>query len=308
MINANSVICLMGPTCSGKTDLALQLFERFPIEIISVDSVMVYRGMDIGTAKPAPEILARVPHHLIDIRDPKEIYSAGDFCADAQFLIKKTLQAQKIPLLVGGTMLYFNALQKGLADLPSKDEAVREKLLQRLEQNGLAKLHAELVNIDPVAASRINPNDPQRTLRALEVYEITGKPLSYWWQQAAEPNPYNMINIGLLPDRKLLPARIAQRFQAMLDNGFIDEVKQLYARGDLDENLPAIKSVGYKQVWQYLAGQMDYAAMTEKAIIATRQLAKRQFTWLRSWPNLQIITAEDSQCLEKVSAIINEID
>lgn len=307
MLKPASVICLMGPTCSGKTDLALRLYEHFPIEIISVDSVMVYRGLDIGTAKPSQEIRHKIPHHLIDIRDPNEVYSAGDFCVDAIKLIEASIQQHKIPLLVGGTMLYYRALQQGLADLPSKDEQVRQHLLTRLQQEGVVELYAELATVDQEAAARINRHDPQRIMRALEVYYVTGKTMSYWWQQQmASMTHYPMLNIGLMPERTTLAQRIAQRFLDMLALGFLEEVRSLYERGDLHADLPAMKSVGYKQAWQYFAGSMNYDEMVERAIIATRQLAKRQFTWLRSWPDLQVVDAENVQREQQIINLIQK--
>ncbi len=306
MSASNQVICLMGPTCAGKTDLALQLHAILPVEIISVDSAMVYCGMDIGTAKPSQAMRQAIPHHLIDICDPAESYSAGRFCVEANALIQAVFRQQKIPLLVGGTMLYYRALQQGLAVLPTQDEAIRSALLTRMQQEGLASLYVMLQAVDPVAAARLNAHDPQRIVRALEVYQVTGKPISYWWQQPPALNTVPMMNIGLLPDREALPARIEARFHAMLQQGFLEEVAQLYARGDLHEALPAIKSVGYKQAWQYLAGQLHYDEMVARAIIATRQLAKRQFTWLRSWPNLQVVFAESPDVLNQVKKIINE--
>ncbi|MBI5447167.1 MAG: tRNA (adenosine(37)-N6)-dimethylallyltransferase MiaA [Gammaproteobacteria bacterium] len=301
MLKPETVICLMGPTCSGKTDLALSLYRRLPLDIISVDSVMVYRGLDIGTAKPDARTRAAIPHYLIDICDPHENYSAGNFCVDVMKLIESSLKQGRIPLLVGGTMLYYRALQQGLADLPDKDEEVRKKLMQRLIHEGVENLHKELACIDEDAAKRIHSHDPQRIIRALEVYFVTGKTMSYWWQQQVNRAlPYQMINIGLIPDRAALPGRIAQRFEHMLKLGFLDEVEKLYQRGDLHLQLSAIKSVGYKQAWQYLSGELTYDQMVERAIIATRQLAKRQLTWLRRWPALHVIEVENPQCEEKI--------
>lgn len=282
------IICLMGPTASGKTDLAIKLVQQFPLEIISVDSALVYRGMDIGTAKPDAEILRKVPHHLINIADPAEPYSAGRFRIDALCEIEDIIARGKTPLLVGGTMLYFRVLQQGLATLPRADQVLREELRLRGEQEGWPTLHAELAKIDSAAAQRINPQDSQRIQRALEVYQLAGKSISELQQSDTSPLAhYHVLNIALMPsDRALLHARIAQRFDMMLAAGFEEEVRGLFARADLHIGLPSIRSVGYKQMWQHLAGEITHDEMREQAIVATRQLAKRQITWLRSWPNV----------------------
>lgn len=279
----------MGPTASGKTDFSLQLASLFPCEIISVDSAMIYRGMNIGTAKPSEELLARVPHKLIDIRDPKESYSAGEFRDDALQAIEEMLSRGKTPLLVGGTMMYFRVLQQGIATLPKADPAIREALTVRGEREGWHVLHAELGMVDNKAADKIHPEDSQRIQRALEVFMLTGQTISSLQQQTTHPlSPYRVINVALLPeDRAKLHARIAERFQTMLDQGFVAEVEALYSRGDLTPKLPSIRSVGYHQVWEYLEGKYSYDEMRDKAIAATRQLAKRQLTWLRSWPGIQ---------------------
>ena len=278
-------IAIMGPTASGKTDLAVFLREHFPVELISVDSALVYKGMDIGTAKPDAQTLARAPHRLIDFLDPSESYSAARFREDALREMADIVEQGKIPLLVGGTMLYFRALLHGLSELPSADPQIREQLEKQAAEKGWEAMHARLAEVDPQAAERIHPNDPQRISRALEVYELTGKSLS----QCQEENrrdwdlPYEFIKIAVSPDdRSVLHQRIEQRFQQMLKQGFVAEVEQLFKRNDLDESLPAIRAVGYRQVWQYLQGKLDYNEMVDKAIIATRQLAKRQLTWLRS--------------------------
>jgi tRNA dimethylallyltransferase len=273
----------MGPTASGKTELAIALHDRLPVELISVDSAMVYRGMDIGTAKPSREELARAPHRLIDICEPSEIYSAARFRDDALRAMRAITAAGRIPLLVGGTMLYFRALQHGLSALPQSDRAIRADLEARLERDGLAALHRALAKVDPVAARRIHANDPQRTLRALEVWEITGRPLSELQQVAGQAMPYDAIKLVRAPaERAVLHARIERRFDAMLAAGFVDEVRALVARGDLQPDLPSMRSVGYRQAWQWLRGECGYEAMVERAKSATRQLAKRQMTWLRS--------------------------
>lgn len=276
----------MGPTASGKTQLAIDLVQQYPFEIISVDSAMVYRGMDIGTAKPTPDILNIAPHHLIDIRDPADAYSAAHFRIDAINKIETILQQGKIPLLVGGTMLYFKALQKGLSELPSADPDVRAKLTAEAEAIGWHAMHEKLKQIDPVAAVRIHPHDAQRIQRALEVYELTQKSLTSI-QEADVPSDsqYEIINLAITPtDRVVLHERIAKRFSTMLEEGFLDEVKQLMGRGDLTQETTSMRSVGYRQAWDHLVGNVTYEDMRENSIIATRQLAKRQLTWLRNWP------------------------
>ena len=278
----------MGPTASGKTDLAIFLTEHFPVDIISVDSAMVYRGLNIGSAKPSDEELAKAPHRLIDVVDPLEIYSAARFRNDALKEMAEITAAGRIPLLVGGTMLYFRALLQGLSDLPAADEAVRERLEQQATEIGWEKMHQRLVEVDPEAGARIHPNDPQRIGRALEVYEVTGKAMSQLQkEQKSEPLPYEVLKLALMPsDRAELHQRIERRFKQMLEQGLIDEVKTLQERGDLHEDLPAIRAVGYRQVWDYLLDRIDYTEMEERGVIATRQLAKRQFTWLRSEKDL----------------------
>ena len=280
----------MGPTASGKTDLAIYLTEHFPVDIISVDSAMVYRGLNIGSAKPSAEELQKAPHRLIDVVDPLEIYSAARFRKDALKEMAKIIQAGRIPLLVGGTMLYFRALLQGLSELPESDEVIRQKLEQQAKEIGWEKMHQRLAEVDAEAAERIHPNDPQRISRALEVYEMTGTAMSQLQkEQKAEPLPYQVLKLALIPsDRALLHQRIEKRFSQMLEQGFIDEVKTLRNRGDLHQDLPAIRAVGYRQVWDYLDGIIDYTEMQERGVIATRQLAKRQLTWLRSEKDLTI--------------------
>ncbi|AZQ12007.1 MULTISPECIES: tRNA (adenosine(37)-N6)-dimethylallyltransferase MiaA [Shewanella] len=295
------VLFLMGPTASGKTALALELAEHHNCEIISVDSALIYRGMDIGTAKPTAAELARGPHRLIDILDPLESYSAADFRADAVREIEDILSRGKTPLLVGGTMMYFKTLLDGLSPLPSADDAVRAGIAADVEAKGWQALHDELKQIDPVAAERIHPNDPQRLSRAIEVYRITGKTLTELTQTKAESLPYRMVQFAIAPkERKTLHQLIGQRFEAMLEQGFIDEVAGLKDRGDLHLELPSMRCVGYRQVWQYLEGQYDHDTMVEKAVAATRQLAKRQLTWLRGWPDLQWLISGDEGNLEKL--------
>ena len=285
----------MGPTASGKTDLAIYLTEHFPLDIISVDSAMVYRGLNIGAAKPSDEELAKAPHRLIDVVDPLEIYSAAQFRNDALNEMAAITEAGRIPLLVGGTMMYFRALLQGLSELPAADDATRLKLEIEAKELGWEKMHQRLAEVDPEAAARIHPNDPQRIQRALEVYEVTGTAMSQLQkEQKSEPLPYQMLKLALMPsDRSELHQRIEKRFSLMLEQGLIDEVKTLLERGDLHEDLPAIRAVGYRQVWDYLADRIDYTEMQERGVIATRQLAKRQFTWLRSEKDL--ISYDSSQ-------------
>ena len=301
-------IFLMGPTASGKTALSVQLAHALGGEIISVDSALVFKGMDIGTAKPTLDERAGIPHHLIDILDPSEFFSTGQFRTQALALMDAITRRGKIPILVGGTMLYFNALTNGLAVLPGANAAIRAKFDQDLGQLGKEVLHQRLADIDPQAAARIHPNDPQRIQRALEVYEISGKPLSAFFNETKGQAalPYQKIKLIVAPpDRKILHDKIAQRFRDMLEQGFIDEVETLFNRGDLTEKMPSIRAVGYRQVWSYLQGDDDFKTMTEKAIIATRQLAKRQFTWLRKETDAVCFQAGQTDLLVKVLAEVN---
>ncbi len=296
-----TVICLMGPTASGKTALAIELAQQLPCEIISVDSAMVYRGMDIGTAKPTPAERAKAPHRLLDILDPAEPYSAGQFCNDALREIAEITAQGRIPLLVGGTMLYFRALQQGLSNLPSADKIVRERLALQAAASGWPEMHQYLEQFDPEAARRISPNDSQRIARALEVLELTGRPYSEVCAETKPGSPaYHFINIGLIPeDRSWLHARIEQRFKAMLQAGFIEEVAELRRQEGLHADLPSMRAVGYRQVWAYLAGELPRLEMEKNGIIATNGLAKRQLTWLRSWPDLSVISCEDKSPVMK---------
>lgn len=280
-----NAIFLMGPTASGKTDLAIRLVQHYPVDIISVDSSMVYRGLDIGTAKPSASELALAPHRLIDIKDPAQTYSAAEFREDALREMAEISARGRIPLLVGGTMLYFKILRDGIADLPQANEAIRQQIIEQAQQKGWAAIHQQLAGVDAVTAARLKPTDSQRLQRALEVYLATGIPLSVWHeQQQAQALPYCIHQFGLLPqDRSILHQRIEQRFDSMLANGFIEEVQALKQRHDLNLELPAIRSVGYRQVWEYLDNKYDYDEMRFKGIVATRQLAKRQYTWLRSF-------------------------
>lgn len=292
----------MGPTASGKTDLAVRLVEELPCEIISVDSALVYRGMDIGTAKPDASLLAKAPHRLIDIIDPVESYSAADFRSDALREMQAITAAGKIPLLVGGTMLYFRALLRGLSNLPSADEAVRERIENQAREQGWAAMHERLAAIDPGSAARIHPNDPQRIQRALEVYEVTGKNLSQHFEKQQNSDfPYQVLHFAITTsDRAILHERIAKRFHQMLERGFMNEVELLYARGDLHLDLPSMRTVGYRQALKYLMGGYTYNDMVDKSIIATRQLAKRQMTWLRSENVDEIVDSLDKLMFDRV--------
>ncbi len=299
-------IFLMGPTASGKTALSVQLAQKLNAEIISVDSALVFKGMDIGTAKPTLEERAGIQHHLIDILDPAESFSTGAFREQALSLMAEITARGKLPLLVGGTMLYFNALYHGLAVLPTADAQLRAELDAEFQQLGKHAMHEQLQAIDPVAAARIHPNDPQRVQRALEVYRITGKSMTQLHQQAkADSLPYQQIKLIMAPnERAVLHDKIAHRFKQMLQRGFVKEVQALYERGDLTEKMPSVRAVGYRQVWAYLSGEMDAKMMQEKGIIATRQLAKRQFTWLRRETEAQLLNSQDSQVFELAYAIV----
>lgn len=294
-------VCLLGPTASGKSDLAMGLAAAHPFEIVSVDSALVYRGMDIGTAKPSRELRARYPHHLVDIRDPAQPYSAADFCADAIAAMADITSRGKVPLLVGGTMLYFKALRDGLAELPKASPEIRLGIVALAEAEGWPAVHKRLALVDPAAAARINPNDPQRLQRALEIHESSGQSMTALLQSAHRPCPFRLLEVAVVPeDRARLHEAINRRFAAMIEAGFIDEVRQLRARGDLSPGLPAIKAVGYRQVWSHLAGELTYDEMLAKAKAATRQLAKRQLTWLRSWPGLSVINSPDQDSVLKI--------
>lgn len=300
------LFCLMGPTASGKTEQAIRLVESFPVEIVSVDSAMVYRGMDIGTAKPAAEILTRAPHALVDILDPEDAYSAGAFVRDAGREIQRIASAGRVPLLVGGTMLYFRSLLDGIADLPDADPSVREALDEEADVRGWPAMHAELADVDPQAAARIASNDRQRIQRALEVYRTSGRSLTDW--QRSEPRrgaEFDLLKIALLdPDRSRLHRRINQRFVDMLDAGFVDEVKRLMARPGLTASASSMRSVGYRQIWAFLNEECDLELATAKAQAATRQLAKRQITWLRSEPDLEALDPLDKGTERAISEAV----
>lgn len=284
-------VAIMGPTASGKTASALAIAQHVPCEIISVDSALVYQGMDIGTAKPTRAELAAVPHHLIDIIDPLDSYSVAQFRADTLRLVEEISARGKVPLLVGGTMLYYKGLADGLDDLPGADPAVRARLDEEAARIGWPAMHARLAAIDPETAARLKPNDSQRVQRALEIHALSGRPMSELLaQREKEDLPFELVSYALEPsDRAWLHERIARRFDIMLESGFLDEVKALRARGDLHLGLPSIRCVGYRQAWEYLDGAIDYAAMRETGIIATRQLCKRQLTWLRSMPERIVV-------------------
>lgn len=300
------VICLMGPTAAGKTDLALALADHFSCEIVSVDSALVYKEMNIGTAKPDRATLTKAPHHLIDIRDAAVPYSAAEFVTDANKLIQEIHARGRLPLLVGGTMLYYRALTQGMAELPSADEDIRNKIQQQAKVLGWPELHNQLLKIDAIAAEKIHPNDAQRIARALEVYEVTGEPMSVLWQAEQDKGlSFNPLYYAISPkQRSTLHDRIAIRFQKMLEQGFVEEVEQFYQREDMNLQLPSMRAVGYRQVWKYFDGEWDYGTMRDKAIVATRQLAKRQLTWLRTWPGVQHLQSDDEDLQQTITVNI----
>ncbi|UDN36310.1 tRNA (adenosine(37)-N6)-dimethylallyltransferase MiaA [Proteus sp. NMG38-2] len=300
-------IFLMGPTASGKTALAIALRQKLPVDIISVDSALIYRGMDIGTAKPDATEQSLAPHRLIDILDPALPYSAADFRRDALSAMEEITAAGRIPLLVGGTMLYFKALLDGLSPLPSANPEVRAEIEKKATEKGWEAIHKELALVDPVAAQRIHPNDPQRLSRALEVYLISGKTMTELTKISGESLPYDVYQFAIAPkDRNVLHQRIEARFKQMLTCGFEDEVKLLYERGDLHEDLPSVRCVGYRQMWSYLSGEIDYDEMVYRGICATRQLAKRQITWLRGWNDIHWLDSEDpKQSLDTVLQVVS---
>jgi len=308
LIKNRQCLAIMGPTASGKSQLSMDLATKYPIEIISVDSALIYREMDIGTAKPSEEEMALVPHHLINTHDAIESYSASEFVEDVHRLVEAIFARGNLPVLVGGTMMYFNALQQGMNDLPPADEKVREGL-QRVWQETPEILHQRLTEIDPVSAERIHKNDPQRLVRALEVYEVSGKTLT---ELRAEPKKgltaFSLIKIGLIPENRVrLHQQIITRFNRMLEDGFLQEMAGLMARGDLDPDMTSIRSVGYRQAWSFLLGEVDYDGFVEKGVIATRQLAKRQMTWLRKEENLIAIDpfqTTRAACLKIVADLI----
>jgi tRNA dimethylallyltransferase len=301
-------ICLAGPTASGKTAAALAIAQAHPVEIISVDSALVYRGMDIGTAKPTAAELASVPHHLINIRDPLQAYSAAEFVQDAQNLIQDIAARNRLPLLVGGTMLYFKALFDGIDPMPPAQPALRAAIEAEAQHKGWPAMHAELAQVDPVTAARLAPADSQRIQRALEVYRASGLPISHFHARSAAPAPSTVPLISLEPlDRAWLHARIAQRFEAMLAAGFIDEVRALRARSDLHPELPSMRCVGYRQTWETLDGLWGMDSLRERGIAATRQLAKRQITWLRAMPQRQVVDCQADNATEQVLRAVERL-
>ena len=296
----------MGPTASGKTDLAISLCKRFPCGVISVDSALVYRGMDIGTAKPDAEILRRTPHRLIDIRDPEESYSAGEFVRDAYREMDEIVAAGRIPLLVGGTMMYFRALTQGIAALPSADEDIRRAIDADAKDRGWPALHEDLQRVDPAAAERIKPNDRQRIQRALEVYRSSGTPLSVWQQDSApQRDDIRYLKIGLnIEPRSLLHERIEKRLDTMVDGGFIEELQALRERPGLVADCSAMRSVGYRQFWQHLDGEYELDEARDRALFATRQLAKRQITWLRSETDVFLQNPLEADVIDAISSFL----
>lgn len=306
-------ICLMGPTASGKTNLAIELVQRLPCEIINVDSAQIYRGMNIGTGKPDSQALLRAPHRLLDILDPAQAYSVSQFRDDALREMASIRDNGRIPLLVGGTMMYFKVLRDGLASMPAADAGVRQQILEIAEELGWAAVHARLQEVDPESARRIHPNDPQRLQRALEIYLISGKTMTELHQQesgqlASNEIPFDLHFFSIQPClRSVLHEKIARRFRQMITDGFVEEVEGLMGRGDLNLSMPSMRSVGYRQIWQYIAGELSFDAMLETGIIATRQLAKRQVTWLRSWEELRHFDSENPETLDLVLKSIERI-
>ncbi|MDA8781946.1 tRNA (adenosine(37)-N6)-dimethylallyltransferase MiaA [Porticoccaceae bacterium] len=307
-MNTSKAIFIMGPTASGKTDLAIALRERLPVELINVDSAQVYRQLNIGSAKPDANTLAAAPHRLIDIRDPAEAYSAAEFLVDVRREMAEISAAGRIPLLVGGSMMYFKVALEGLSQMPEADATVRRALELRAQQEGWPSLYKELEQVDPVTASRLHPNHSQRIQRALEVYQLSGQPMSSMQAESVGglQDEYNIFQFSLIPqNRSLLHKRIEHRFHVMMEAGFEQEVLNLYQRGDLDTNMPAIRCVGYRQLWDYCAGLCSLDEAVEKAIIASRQLAKRQLTWLRNWPQAIEIAVDNNNQYLSLEEICN---
>jgi len=308
---ARIAVCLMGPTASGKTEVAVSLCKRFPFDIISVDSALVYRGMDIGTARPDAETLRRAPHRLIDIRDPEETYSAGDFVRDARIEMNLIAAAGRIPLLVGGTMMYFRALIGGIAELPAANDGIRATIDAEAEELGWPAMHEKLRVIDPAAATRINCNDSQRIQRALEVFYVSGKPLTEWHDEARRDpvnDNWSYAKIALqMRSREILHERIESRLDSMINNGFLDEIRTLQRRPGLTCQRPSMRAVGYRQFWEHVAGECSLEEARDKALVATRQLAKRQLTWLRSEPELNSFDPLEGRAIEAISARLVEL-
>ncbi|QTH63198.1 tRNA (adenosine(37)-N6)-dimethylallyltransferase MiaA [Psychrosphaera ytuae] len=304
--NNKTVISIMGPTASGKTDLAMQLSDLINGDLISVDSALIYRDMDIGTAKPTEAELKQYPHQLISFLDPSEVYSAADFRRDAIAAIERSFQLGKTPILVGGTMMYFKSLVEGISQLPEADPKIRAEIETLANQHGWQYVHEKLAEVDPDSANRIHPNDPQRINRAYEIYLISGKTMTQLMSEEKQPIPYDIKQFAFMcEDKSVLHERIEQRFHIMLEQGFEQEVKRLHARGDLHMDLPAIRSVGYRQMWQYLEGELDRDEMIFRGVVATRQLAKRQLTWLRSWK--QVTYLEIGKTKENLQRILNSL-
>jgi tRNA dimethylallyltransferase len=301
------VISIIGPTASGKTDLAVELVRRFSMDIVSVDSAMIYRGMDIGTAKPTAQVLAEAPHRLIDILDPAEVYSAARFREDALAEIEDIHRQSRVPLLVGGTMLYFRALEQGLSPLPAADEGVRHAIMAEARLVGWPAMHRQLVALDPGSAARIHPSDPQRIQRALEIYRLTGRSRSELWQSSGKSLPFENLSLMIAPaDRSVLHQRIARRFNMMLEAGLVAEVQHLFARADLTLESPSMRAVGYRQVWEYLCGTLNAEQMRYRGIVATRQLAKRQLTWMRRREAGIWLESTDPKLLQRVLSCLGE--
>jgi tRNA dimethylallyltransferase len=305
-LNQPPVICLMGPTASGKTALAMALKDALPCDIVSVDSALIYRDMDIGTAKPTKQELAQYPHRLIDLRDASESYSAADFCHDALAQIAEIRANNRIPLLVGGTMMYFKSLIEGISPLPTANPEIRQAIEAEALEKGWKAMHDQLAEIDPVSAERIHPNDPQRLTRALEVYRLTSNTLTQLTQIKGAKLAGDVLQLAITPkERSTLHERIALRYQQMVDMGFEQEVIKLKSRGDLHQDLPSIRCVGYRQMWQHLEGEFDHDEMIFRGVCATRQLAKRQLTWLRNWPDLHWLTTDDKTNLSQVLSLLD---
>lgn len=300
-------ICLMGPTASRKTEIAVQLASRLPVDVISVDSALVYRGMDIGTAKPHPDILCSVPHRLIDIRDPENAYSAGDFVRDSRCEIERSLEAGRVPMLVGGTMMYFRALTRGIAALPPADASIRAAIDKHAARVGWPALHAQLAAVDPLSAVRIEPTDSQRIQRALEVYRVSGRTFSDWHNGTEVPESPRFVKLGLLPaSREMLHHRIGQRLDYMMNNGFVEEVRTLQKRAGLTADSASMRAVGYRQLWSFLEGEYSLEEAGRRALYATRQLAKRQITWLKSESDLTVFDPLEVDVLTSITSFINK--
>jgi tRNA dimethylallyltransferase len=303
------VICLMGPTASGKTALAIALHDTLPCDIVSVDSALIYQSMNIGTAKPTEKELVQYPHRLINVRDASESYSAADFCQDALLEIEKIRSNNRIPLLVGGTMMYFKSLIEGISPLPTANKVIRKSIEEEAHLIGWQGMHDQLIKIDPISAARINGNDAQRLTRAIEVFKLTGKTLTQLTKVKGKKLEGDILQLAIAPkERSTLHDRIALRYQQMVDLGFEDEVLKLKSRGDLHDNLPSMRCVGYRQTWQYLNGEFDHDEMIFRGVCATRQLAKRQLTWLRSWPDLNWLTTDDKVNLAKVLTLLKPLN